>query len=64
MRRWLIVAALLLAPSGLAPFGLAPFGLATPALAGPQDAWTIDPRASSLTFMATQTPMDYAGKQP
>ena len=25
-----------------------------PALAGPQDAWTIDPRASSLTFTASQ----------
>jgi polyisoprenoid-binding protein YceI len=27
---------------------------AHPAIAGPQDAWTIDPRASSLTFSASQ----------
>lgn len=53
MRRWLI-AALLLAPSGLA----------VPALAGPQDAWTIDPRASSLTFTATQTGAFVNGRFP
>jgi polyisoprenoid-binding protein YceI len=28
--------------------------LASPAIAGPQDGWTIDPRASSLTFGASQ----------
>lgn len=54
MRRWLIVAALLLAPPGLA----------SPALAGPQDAWTIDPRASSLTFSATQTGAFVNGRFP
>ena len=54
MRRWLIVAALLLAPSGLA----------APALAGPQDAWNIDPRASSLTFTATQTGAFVNGRFP
>ena len=54
MRRWLIVAALLLAPPGLAE----------PALAGPQDAWTIDPRASSLTFTATQTGAFVNGRFP
>ncbi|MGQ0581995.1 MAG: YceI family protein [Reyranella sp.] len=54
MRRWLIVAALLLAPPGLA----------TPALAGPQDAWTIDPRASAFTFSATQTGAFVNGRFP
>lgn len=54
MRRWLIIAALLLAPPGLA----------APALAGPQDAWTIDPRASSLTFTATQTGAFVNGRFP
>lgn len=54
MRRWLIVAALLLASPGLA----------LPALAGPQDAWTIDPRASSLTFTATQTGAFVNGRFP
>jgi polyisoprenoid-binding protein YceI len=39
MRRLLLVVALLLAP---------------PAIAGPQDGWTIDSRASSLTFGASQ----------
>jgi polyisoprenoid-binding protein YceI len=54
MRRWLIVAALLLASPGLA----------TPALAGPQDPWIIDPRASSLTFSATQTGAFVNGRFP
>jgi len=54
MRRWMIVVALLLAPPGLA----------APALAGPQDAWTIDPRASSLTFSATQTGAFVNGRFP
>jgi polyisoprenoid-binding protein YceI len=54
MRRWLIVAALLLTPPGLA----------APASAGPQDAWTIDPRASSLTFSATQTGAFVNGRFP
>lgn len=53
MRRWLIVAALLV-----------PLGLTTPALAGPQDPWTIDPRASSLTFSATQTGAFVNGRFP
>ena len=39
MRCWLVLAALL---------------FVRPVLAGPQDAWTIDPRASSLTFTASQ----------
>src|SRR5882762_8392886 len=39
MRCWPILAAVL---------------IASPAVAGPQDAWTIDPRASSLTFTASQ----------
>ena len=54
MRRWLIVAALLIAMPRLA----------APALAGPQDAWTIDPRASSLTFSATQTGAFVNGRFP
>ncbi len=53
MRRWLIVAALLV-----------PLGLTTPALAGPQDPWTVDPRASALTFSATQTGAFVNGRFP
>lgn len=53
MRRWLIVAALLV-----------PLGLTTPVLAGPQDPWTVDPRASSLTFSATQTGAFVNGRFP
>ncbi|OFX05053.1 MAG: hypothetical protein A3D94_19170 [Alphaproteobacteria bacterium RIFCSPHIGHO2_12_FULL_66_14] len=54
MRRWLIVVTLLLAPPGLV----------APALAAPQDAWTIDPRASSLTFTATQVGAFVNGRFP
>ena len=49
MRFWLILAALL---------------LARPALAGPQDAWTIDPRTSSITFSATQVGSIVSGRFP
>lgn len=49
MRCWPILALLLLAP---------------PAIAGPQDAWTIDPRASSLTFTASQVGAFVNGRFP
>ena len=49
MRTWLILAAAL---------------FAQPALAGPQDAWTIDPRASSLTFSVVQVGSFIAGRFP
>ena len=49
MRAWPILAALL---------------LASPALAGPQDAWTVDPRASSLTFTASQVGAFVNGRFP
>ncbi len=49
MFRWLSLAALLLAPA---------------ALAAPQDAWTIDTRASALTFTATQTGAFVNGRFP
>jgi polyisoprenoid-binding protein YceI len=49
MRAWPIVAALL---------------LASPAVAGPQDAWTVDPRASSLAFTASQIGAFVNGKFP
>lgn len=47
--RWLVLAALLLSP---------------PALAGPQDTWTIDPRASALTFTASQVGAFVNGRFP
>src|SRR5215208_1211190 len=49
MRRWLILAALLLSPS---------------ALAAPQDVWTIDPRTSSLAFTASQVGAFVNGRFP
>src|SRR5580693_5750966 len=49
MRAWPILALLL---------------LASPASAGPQDAWTIDPRASSLTFTASQVGAFVNGRFP
>ncbi|MBX9946357.1 MAG: YceI family protein [Reyranella sp.] len=49
MFRWLSLAALLLAPA---------------ALAAPQDTWTIDTRASALTFTATQTGAFVNGRFP
>jgi polyisoprenoid-binding protein YceI len=49
MRCWPILTALLLAP---------------PAFAGPQDAWTVDPRASSLTFSASQVGSIVNGRFP
>ena len=49
MRSWPILALLL---------------LASPAIAGPQDAWTIDARASSLTFTASQIGAFVNGRFP
>lgn len=49
MRAWLILVAAL---------------LARPALAGPQDAWTIDARASSLGFSVTQVGSIVSGRFP
>lgn len=54
MRRWLILAALLLVSP--AP--------GSPVAAGPLDAWAIDPRASSLTFTASQTGAFVNGRFP
>lgn len=50
MRSWLTLAALTLFP--------------LPTLAGPQDPWTIDPRASSLTFSASQVGSIVSGRFP
>lgn len=50
MRPWLAVAALALLP--------------LPTLAGPQDSWTIDPRASSLTFSVAQVGSIVSGRFP
>ena len=49
MRRWLTLAVLLLPSS---------------ALAAPQDVWTIDPRASSLAFTASQVGAFVNGRFP
>jgi polyisoprenoid-binding protein YceI len=49
MRCWPILALLILAP---------------PAFAGPQDAWTIDTRTSSLTFSASQVGSIVSGRFP
>lgn len=49
MRAWLILVAAL---------------LARPALAGPQDAWTVDARASSLAFSVTQVGSIVSGRFP
>lgn len=49
MRRCLALAALL---------------FATPVLAGPQDPWTIDPRASKLEFTASQVGSQINGRLP
>ena len=38
--------------------------LPLPALAGPQDAWTVDPRASSLTFSVSQVGSIVSGRFP
>ena len=43
---------------------LAALFLASPAVAGPQDTWTIDPRASSLTFTASQVGAFVNGRFP
>ena len=50
MRSWFILACALLLP--------------LPALAGPQDAWTIDPRSSSITFGASQVGSIVSGRFP
>lgn len=49
MRAWLVLVAAL---------------LARPALAGPQDAWTVDARASSLAFSVTQVGSIVSGRFP
>ena len=54
MRRWLIAVTLLLTSPGPV----------IPALAAPQDAWTIDPRASSIAFTATQVGAFVNGRFP
>jgi polyisoprenoid-binding protein YceI len=54
MRRFLILASLLLASPAFSPS----------VAAGPLDAWAIDPRASSLTFAATQTGAFVNGRFP
>jgi polyisoprenoid-binding protein YceI len=43
---------------------LAALLLPLPAMAGPQDAWTIDPRASAITFAATQVGSIVSGRFP
>jgi polyisoprenoid-binding protein YceI len=50
MRSWLALFCLVLLP--------------LPSLAGPQDAWTIDPRASSLTFSVGQVGSIVSGRFP
>jgi polyisoprenoid-binding protein YceI len=50
MRSWLALTLLTLLP--------------LPALAGPQDPWTIDPRASSLTFSVSQVGSIVSGRFP
>jgi polyisoprenoid-binding protein YceI len=50
MRSWLAVAALTLLP--------------LPTLAGPADPWTIDPRASALSFSVAQVGSIVSGKFP
>lgn len=43
---------------------LAALLFATPVVAGPQDPWTIDPRASSLAFTASQVGSQISGRLP
>jgi polyisoprenoid-binding protein YceI len=50
MRRWLALVCLVLSP--------------TPSLAGPQDVWTIDARASSITFSVSQVGSIVSGRFP
>ena len=50
MRSWFALACLLLLPS--------------PSLAGPQDPWTIDARASSLSFSVAQVGSIVSGRFP
>ena len=38
--------------------------LPMPALSGPQDAWTVDPKTSSLTFSASQVGSIVSGRFP
>ena len=50
MRSWFALACLLLLP--------------LPSLAGPQDPWTVDPRASSITFSVPQVGSIVSGRFP
>jgi polyisoprenoid-binding protein YceI len=50
MRRFFALAALMLLP--------------LPSLAGPQDAWTVDPKASGLTFSVAQVGSIVSGRFP
>jgi polyisoprenoid-binding protein YceI len=50
MRRFFALAALMLLP--------------LPSLAGPQDAWTVDPKASSLSFSVAQVGSIVSGRFP
>ena len=50
MRSWFTLAALMLAP--------------LPSLAGPQDPWTVDPKASALSFSVAQVGSIVSGRFP
>ncbi|MPZ35117.1 MAG: polyisoprenoid-binding protein [Rhodospirillales bacterium] len=50
MRSWFALAALMLLP--------------LPSLAGPQDAWTVDPKASALSFSVAQVGSIVSGRFP
>ena len=50
MRSWVALAALMLAP--------------LPSLAGPQDPWTVDPKASSIAFSVAQVGSIVSGRFP
>ena len=50
MRRWCALVCLILLP--------------LPSLAGPQDAWTVDPKASSLAFSVAQVGAIVSGRFP
>ena len=41
-----------------------PAAVASPSLAGPQDAWTVDPGASSLAFSVEQVGTIVSGRFP
>ena len=50
MRSWFALACLLLVP--------------LPSLAGPQDPWTVDPKASAITFSVPQVGSIVSGRFP